>query len=396
MFIQDLAPVVSISEEKLKKYGKREEVISGRESQAVLNDLELSNYGSWPRNKTAYKIIQESFPDFSWEEHISEDGRRYVVFINPPSYRSSLAEMTLEAIRRIFQASGFCSGFSQRIEIESFTPRVKDKVEPLILRGEQGLEFAKLITSLPISLPSIEVMEAVGNWFERALSGEKCTILSPVCPDYATRETNDQSCPRIYTFDGLGSGIGYVAQRALFVLPFLWEFFKEKKVDVEFVVAIADFEGDSDETCQRVGITREEFYSRLRKSQEAFKKACPSDMPVKTPFFTEINPDLWQESFSLAKKAVRAGDFGALCLNDEDIGIIAQSRISLYRRWYGDNVDAEEILLRQAPEYMAMGRVSDSLPGSMILGADAVSMAHFMQGLTDTARPVMYMKNINY
>ncbi len=388
--------VTAMELDKVRKHGSKPERIPGRHpSQSVLNDLGLRRYGKWPRNELAYEVIQEVFEDFDWKKYECNDGRRYVTFKNPPSYGSSLAELVLESMRRSVEESGVPAGFLQRIKIDSFNPGTKQRVKPLLQRKE-GDEFAKILIDFPIAYPPISVMDRVGEWLERALKGERSTILTPVCPDYETVETGDPRRPRIYTFTGLGEGIGYVAQRALKTLPALWNFFRERGTKVSFVVAIGDFEADSEETCHHVGVTRDDFIWRLRKSQKAFKVACPTDMPLETPLVTEIDPDLWKRSFDLAIKSVQKGDFGAFPLNSDDIDIIAQARSSLYKRWYGDDIDCREVLLRQAPEYMAMGRIADEFPNTLIFGADAVAMAPFLQGLSDSIRPVLYLRNPNY
>lgn len=375
--------------DKVRNYGRGKPIPGKRPSQSVLEDLGLRNSKNWPRYEPAYRVIQEEFPAFEWELH-DRDGRRFVTYAGDPNPHVSLAEKVLEAYRRRMEGE---ESFSQRIALNSFPVKVQKRVKPL-LRDEAGKEFAQLLVDIGISYPPLMIMEEIGNWLYRALNGEPSTIITPVCPDYETVPTGDPARPRAYTFRGLGSQVGYVAQRALRVLPRMWEYFRIR-ADIRFVVAIGDFEAKSAETCRRVGVTYEEFLSRLRQSQHVFAQCC-NGMPLETPLLTEINPLLWEESMQEAAAAVAQGDYGALDLTGEDIETIAAARSSLYQRWFGDHVDCREILLRQAPEYMSMGRLADEFPNAMILGADAPAMAPFLQGLSGRIRPVLYLRSANY
>ncbi len=381
--------------DKVKKYGKQSERIPGkRPSQLVLEDLGLRANRHFPRYEPAYEVIREAFPDFKWKTHEKSDGRRYVTYVGDPNPHVSLAERVLESYRRHLAEDGQ-DPFSQRIALNSFPLNVQNRVKPL-LRDENGTVFARmLVEDVGISYPPMQVMESVAQWLYRALEGEPSTVVTPVCPDYETRDTGDPFRPREYTFTGLNSGVGYVAQRALRALPKVWEFFNRRRTNIRFVVAIGDFEAQSEETCRKVGVSYNEFIRRLRQSQHAFAQSC-NGLPVETPLVTEIDPFLWKESITAAREAVSQGDYGALRLTEEDIEIIASARSSLYRRWYGDDVDCRNVLLRQAPEYMAMGRVSDKLPNALIIGADAVAMSPFLQGLSENIRPCVYLRNANY
>ncbi len=380
--------------DKVKRYGEGERIPGKRPSQLVLEDLGLRANRHFPRYEPAYEVIKDGFPDFEWETHEKSDGRRYVTYGCDPNPNVSLAERVLESYRKRLAEDGE-DLFSQRIALNSFPVNVQKRVKPL-LRDENGKMFARiLVEEVGISYPPMQVMEEVAGWLYKALYGEPSTIITPVCPDYETRNTGDPLRPREYTFANLGSDVGYVAQRALRALPKVYDFFRNRNVDVRFIVAIGDFEAQSEETCCRVGVSYDEFIRRLRQSQYAFAQSC-NGLPVETPLVTEIDPYLWKESVVEARDSVSRGDYGALDLTEDDIDTIASARSSLYRRWYGDDVDCTNILLKQAPEYMAMGKVSDKFPNCLILGADSVAMSPFLQGLSESIRPVIYLRNINY
>ena len=365
-----------------------------RPSQRVIEELGMRESG-WPRYKPVYEAIQEMFPEFNWETFAKDDGngllKHGVMFENHPCPSVSLTEMLFEAYRRYCIQQEGRMPFKPRIELNKFSPNIQKRVKPL-LRDEHGSEFAQCLIDIGIAYPPLQIMEKIADWYYRALEGEESTVVTPLCPDYETVETEDPSRPVVYTFNGLGSDVGFVAQRALHFIPQLWSFFKEKGIKINFVAPIGDFEA-TEETCQRMGVSKEEFISRLRKSQEAFRSNL-NGVPLQAPLVTEIDPQLWEVAMREAREAVERGDYGALKLSEADIERIAQSRMSLYRRWYGDGACCTEILKRQAPEYMAMGKMSEKFPNPFIFGADHMVMYPFVH--MERILPALCLRNANY
>lgn len=273
---------------------------------------------------------------------------------------------------------------------DQYAPKVQKRVQPLVNIGPVGKAFAETLLRLPISLPPTEVMEAVKVWLGRALAGEPSTIFSPVCPDYEIGPDGR------YTFDTLRDGVGLVARRVQLALPALWQFCQAYRLPVTFVVAMGDSEAENPANCARVGLTRDEFIARLRGSQQSFRSSTSPDIPLDVPMVTETGP--WHETVARARVAAEAGNFtGALALDPDDFQAICDARESLYRRWYGGEVDVLTILRGQAPEYMAMATMATArYPNTLILGGDAPSMGPFFQGLGDRIRPVLYLQGVRY
>lgn len=373
----------------------------GKPSQAVLEELGLRKDGTWPRYQPAYDLIARRFAGFGWTGSPG-GGRSWVQFEHYPtvdSLRPSLADLSIESLR-----SAVAPHAPPHITVDFFASNIQPRVAPLLRNGDGydmtlGANLARTLVDLPISFPPLRVMEAVRHWWTKAHAGHPSTIVTPVCPDYATRETDDPLCPRAYTFDGLGDGIGYVAERALAALPKLWAFFQTLAPvpDIRFVVAIGDEEADSAENCARVHVTRDEFRERLRRSQQAFMHACPPGMPVETPFITELDRARWEALLCSARSAVALRDYGPFGLTEDDLAILAAARRPLYARWYGEGVDARAILDRQAPEYMAATELfCERYPNVLVLGADATAMAPFAQGLGQAIKPVLYLRHVAY
>lgn len=366
----------------------------GPDSKKKLEELGLVQKGHWPKHEQAYRVIQGAFSDFEWVVRQYGHKEGSIVFKNYPMVdgkEPSLADLAEEALRPL--------GVPPKIVIDDFSPSVKITFMGLIENTRTGKEFGRLFLSLPAILPSPPIMNAITEWVKRLEAGEPSTVFCTVCPDYEVRETGDQKRPYEYTFEKLGSGIGLVAKQAFMGFTKLWEFFKRHGLEVKFVVAMADCEADSEENCKRVGLTRAQFLARIRKSQRAFRSACPNDMIIETPLLTRINPKLWRESLEAARLAVARHDYGALDLGEVELYEIYMARKSLYERWYGARsyVALRKILDSQAAEYMAPAVIAERCyPNTLILGADAVIMAPFAQGLTRKVRPVLYVRSAEY
>jgi hypothetical protein len=385
----------------LSKKGKRTlpegRVRGGRASQTALETMGLRTIVGqgeevYPRSKAALDLIAANIPGFTYK---ASADRRHIDLYGHPRVRGehpSLADLARYALRE--------PGSPTLLRFDSYAPSIQKKIDVL---GEysHGEDFGQLLLDIPAVLPPRKIIRKVGSFLDTAQSaaqtGEEVVIFSPVCPDYAVAQTGDPERPYEYTFDGLGTGIGLVAQRILNTIPQVWDFFSQRGMNVRFVVAVGDFEADSKDTLDRVGLSKDEFVRRVQMSQQAFLDACPKEIPVEVPLMTEVFTD-WDEKIGQARQAVENGHyFGALKLDQKDVELIAAARKPLYERWYGRRVDAVEKLLSQAPEYMATGAcIEKHYPNSLILGADAVAMAGFLQGLGKELRPVVYLKSSSY
>lgn len=379
--------------------------IRGREpTKAALEALGLVDRTTWPRNLPAYEVIARSFPGFDWRRG-EWDGRVWVTFTEYPTVEGetpSLADLSVESLRTTVAPES-----PPHIHVDLLAPGIQRRLRPLLemrcaddarQRDPRGAAFARALVDLGIAYPPLQVVDAIRVWWERVLAGEPATVVVAVCPDYATRETDDPMRPVAYTFDGLLSGIGHVARRALGALPTLWECFRMSGAGhVQFVVAMADCESDVAENCRRVGVSRDEFLVRLRESQQAFAAACPPGMSVATPLLTELDRATWDDLLARARAAVAARQYGPLGLTEDDIGIITRARRSLYERWYGGVVDARAVLDGQVPEYLAAGDLlRQCFPNALMLGTDAITMSPFAQGLGTEIQPVLYLRGVEY
>lgn len=244
-------------------------VKGGRRSQEFIDNLGFSTQDVFPRNREAYEAIASGFPGFSFApgEKIVEDGtRRFVKFEGYPRYlgdHPSLATLLLESQRATGEEPIFVP--------DAFPPEIARKVAILReLLGGFADDFVKMLMALPAIMPPRKIIHALAGWIKEAREGQPITVFSAVCPPYSFRETGDPKRPFEYTFDGLHDGVGIVAKNVLNAIVPISSFFRDQGWDVRFLVAMADFEGDSPETLERVGLTHGEFMDALRASQQAF------------------------------------------------------------------------------------------------------------------------------
>lgn len=383
-----------VRSDELAKVGRTP---GGSRSQQVLQGLGLVN-GHAPKNLPAYEAIAGAVPGFAWEvgsvkrKRVERDeatggktatpyDQMVVRFQGYPSIHRdavSLADLAKYARGEL------------TLEFDAFDRATQKRVQPLCDVGKVGEAFARMLVSLPISFPPPEVMQAAAAWLKRAMAGEPSTIFSGVCPDY------EVDAEGRYTFNALNDGVGIVAKKVQRALPTVWGFMREHGLNVNFVVAIGDFEADSEEVLQRVKLTRDEFRARLSRSQEAFRAGLHPEMPLQTPFAGDVGD--WYATIDAARAEVASGKLsGPYKLEDRDLAQIVKARTSLYERWYGEGIDAEAILRRQIPEYSAMGTIAErAYQNVLVLGGDATVMGIFWQGLAAQIRPVIYLRNVEY
>lgn len=287
------------------------------------------------------------------------------------------------------------------------TPRKKVDPKARILRElvkiEHGEALGEIFCGLPVHLSFREISPVCG-WLKKmnggcsgtATSLPAPTIVSVVCPDYATG-ADPCTGRRVYTFDALGDGIGLVAERALKAQGVLWNFFRERCPHTRFIIAMADQEADSEENCKRVGLSRTEFLARIRKSQRALADAAPKEMQLETPFLTEINPALWNKSSENARGLSKSPD----AIPEKDVQRVINERRHFYRRWAGNKWLTENelrsMVLSQAPEYAAVGAyLYTAISDALIVAADSRVMAPFMRLLSGPSLPLLYLDKPSY
>lgn len=259
---------------------------------------------------------------------------------------------------------------------------------------DHGEVFGEILQTLKVRV-SFRDLVPLCAWLSRVSEGSPGTIVSVVCPDYAT-ESDSHRGRIVYTFDGLGEGVGLVAARALEAYKTLWDFFRKRLSTVRFIIAMADQEAESKVNCNRVGLSRAEFIARMRKSQQALAELAPTDIQLETPFLTEIHPQEWTEAMENARLLLN----DTAAVREKDIRRAVSERRRLYHRWAGRILNEEELrraVLSQVPEYAAVGSyLQRVLPDVFVLGADDPATGPFVKLLTGPTLPLLYLERPRY
>lgn len=283
---------------------------------ALIGHHQLANQ---PRNLPLYMMIKESYKEFTW--HIKPTGKSrdmYEVILTTPyieRVRPSLASLLLKP--------AFINTSNQLYA-------KYDSVRGLSLETVTHIE--RLLSLDAIVSPSKDMFDLLVTWVKKAQSGEKTTIIAPVCPDYEVEKVGANIYR--YTFNSVGNEVGLVAQRLLNNLPVISEIFKDMKLNVDFIVALGDFEAFSINTQNRVGANEATLISRFRLSQSKFNKACA--FPVQTILFTDLvgGKNNWNKQYNVIFDAYNAGNRGKTQLSQNDMVKIVESRRELYQRWH--------------------------------------------------------------
>jgi len=362
----------------------QDRIRGGRTSHELLESLGLVDENAVVKYEPAYRFIAEHIPGFSWNIEHPSDGRNPVVrFVSHPKINGeypSLADLVRHVRGEI------------TLHFDTLPKKVQHVFRPVLSLGQFAHDFVELFVGTGVSLPvSPQFTYAIGIWLSRVIRRESSSMFFCVCPDYAHKDGK-------YTFDSLGDGVGLVASRAQQLIPKLHSFFAQRDISMSFVVAIADFEGRDDVTCKKVGLTEQGFYTKLRTSQKVLSDSLSSEIRLSTPFATEMGP--WDLFVSEGVSRIAQGDIsGAFDVPGSVFDYIVNTRTSLVERWYGKEVDVRKIILGQAAQYFAVGRLTESLDNPLIVGLESPVMSLFYQIGTktlDDARPVLYLKKQNY
>lgn len=332
-----------------------------------------------PSRLAAYELIKRVVPGFSWRIVEVRNGKPVIQFQNYPTVNGRRPSLR----RLVAHAMG--------VETLKFDPSGFDlSWEPLFKLGQPGIELGLILQRLCYTPPAI-IVQAIAKWLDIALTGVESVVFSPTCPDW---EVDPVSCR--YTFKGLRDGVGLVASRVLAALPEFDKFCQKWGLNVRFIVAIGDFEATT-ESCAKLGITRSEFLTRLEHSQQAFQLAAMGIANLQTPFITKLD-DNWPLIQGGAASSLNKNNFsGLLRWSPRKLIEIAEARLSLYQRWYGQVSDPVGLTLAQGTDYAAIGQlVSTNFANPLVLAGDQAAMAAFWQALQDTPLAVVYLRGEKY
>lgn len=331
-----------------------------------------------PTSLAAYQLIQRAIPNFSWRIVKMRAGKPVVEFRNYP------------------RVGGYFPSIKQLVDyslgIKSLTfdlPDIHYRWNSLLKLGPVGEELARLLQNRCHAPHSI-VIQSITDWLHTALKGIESTIFSVVCPDWEI----DAETKR-YTFKSLNDGVGLVASRILDILPSMERYIRKWHLPMSFSVAIGDFEA-TNLSCSNLGITKDQFLARLRKSQDKFSELAPPSISLKVPFMTDLGS--WDLTLQKAQSYINFQNFsGPLKCSKCEVYRMAKARTSLYERWYGKKIDPIKLMMAQGAEYAAIGQIVVSeFSNPLVIAGDHEVMAPFWQALQEKPLSIVYLKGDSY
>jgi len=332
-----------------------------------------------PRNLPFYVMIKAQYPQFHWEQ-IQAKALRIDLYCH--GLKPSLLSLLLSLIPE--------HETSRYRQLQARFPTQDAAVLTACL---------EVFTQEDVVTPSDADLMRLLGWIRRGQAGQRVTIVSPVCPDYATMAGARKA--HRFTFDGLGTGSGVTAGRLLKSLPALHHLFTATLglTQLTHRVCVGDFEAFVPETVRRVGLDEATFVARVRASCRAIAQQAPT--PVIAHPFTDLCGGKcgWLTQHAAVTARFQAHEFGAVRGNPR-FQAIARARQALYDRWFqveNQPLDFyEDLVVRQGSEYTTMGTIvaeSRVCPNPLLLGADHDKMAPFYTFAADL--PVVYLRR-NY
>jgi hypothetical protein len=320
-------------------------------------------------------MIRETYTDFYWE--VQPGGVKIDYLYN--GIKPSLLTFLL---KRIPEKVACNDGFS--ILPEDIAKRLREMWDRLgfmdVSPGQKG---------------------EIANWIGKGLQGKPLSIVSPVCPDYATEIIDPGASDgphkrHRFTFDGIGTGLGVTATHLFEILPELHRFLVDDLgLTVNFWVCPGDFEGYSAENCDRLGVTEDAFLRAIDGQVDTIMQDAPIAVNSAPLAAFCGGKARWVEVNESNLHRMTEGDRSHL--RDEDWVVkTAQGRSGLYDRWYPSNDGSAEfyvdLALQQGAEYASMGQLileNPDLQNPLVLGADDYKMGRFYETISPI--PIIYL-----
>jgi hypothetical protein len=362
--------------------------------------IQLDSKGLYPRNYLLYLLLAANHPD------LFQINLRPGPHVGGSAARGDTTRRNMQIVKGPTTVGGDPMPVYKLFkghQPAEFEAAVGIRSRPLCsaLGDALGLEFGQRLLDLQMLIPPSEVCALLAKVLERGRNGEEIVISGAFCPDYAYEETGDPNVPYRYTFNGLGDGIGLVAQQFLRVTPGLSAFFTKIGIRHRFVLGIGDFEADTVANLERVGVSDAEFRTRCERSLHAFRQQIGNDLPLELEMFDrDRGQGRLRPLASSALERLRRGDYGR-CPElypsfPAKLARVGKDYRTFYSRWEGRDLTELEVhdkVLVQGSEYAAMGAIlrEDFGPNTIILSGDRPQM-HLFDSFSAPDLPVLCVK----
>lgn len=346
----------------MKENGK--EYINPEISRRILKNAknDCNNYQSWMRHyinpKDYYKIIKTSLYKYNLDEFSS-------IFIT--SFENNgicISKKDFDILLQKTNKLSLILLFIKSIKENTFV--LSKKIDPklLYLIFNLRIKNSSILTSV---FKNIDILNfSYNNLF----------IIAPVCPDYSYTITSEGKY--LYTFDGVGNGIGVVANKAISNIKLLKELSSDLErngFSINYKILIGDFEANK-YNLEALGETKESFLNKINQSIITIHERHQ----IKTDNFTSICNGLngWKNQILFIKTLCKINKY-------EDLKVFAPyinhdknliSRLPLYKKWFGYDKNYKQIFFNQCLEYIAMGYIIKNYyeKNCLILASDHKAM----------------------
>ena len=352
------------------------------------------------RNWLLYRIVSLALPDLlecsiSGTQHMGGEKGKAVrgsdpgakracpadkIMISFGKFPTGLATARALSIWRFLQGEA-ATQFSQTVV------KAAHGLQEALESEDLGFQLASLLVDQKMLIPPPGMAQLVGRVLKAGLAGEEIVIGGAFCPDYAYVRTGNPDHPYKYTFDGVGEGIGLVAQQFARIVPAVSEFLRGLEIRHRFVLGIGDFEAHDQGILESVGVGEAEFYRRCEASLAAFGAEIPADVPLALEMcWRDRAGDRLRRYSEPATARMLDGDFGSMPEVFADweaiVARIPPQYRSFYENWFKrEMTDRElmEVILRQAGEYAALAQIAreDFGENLLMLAGDRPEMNKF-------------------
>ena len=230
---------------------------------------------------------------------------------------------------------------------------------------------------------------------KKKIKKEKLIIVTPCCPDYSKIKKGKRYD---FTFNSIDDGPGLVATRLKDSIKEIYNFFNNIGLNFEHHIAVGDFEAFGKKNQKRLKLNESSYLDKLKKNQHEINKIFNHKKSFANKTFLEIfgNKKVWNKELKRFEKFFKLNNNESIKKNINNFEKILDSRLSLYKKWYGslDRKEYEKILISQAAEYASMSfLINQKFNDAIVLGADHYKMSEFYKLGSD--KIVFYLKK-NY
>jgi hypothetical protein len=238
-------------------------------------------------------------------------------------------------------------------------------------------------------------LEKLAAWLVKGRRGEQLTIVSTACPAYSY--LSPAGAPPRYTYSGLEGDIGLAGKRFFRSIDSVHRLLREHLGVPNFrhEVLVADFEGFTRASLQRVGVTAMDFNRRCLDTARAYRTKGAYCMRAGTFSNMFGGRERWLRELTEMMNRANRGEFPAL-LDKERLRNVGEERRATFEEFFREPVadgDMEEVVVSRAIELGTAGKLICGLyRNSLILSISDERFSEFF-GLAADA-PILDMSGM--